>query len=454
MRQVDRTTRKGQVTSIPAPVGGLNALDALANMPATDAVAMTNYFPQPSSVSLRNGYTQNTTGFGAWVESLMPYTSPTAKKLFAASGTSFYDATAAGAVGGAVVTSLTNARWQSVNYTNSAHSWLYCVNGVDSPQLYNGSTWQAVTGISSPIAITGVTTSTLIDVCSFKSRLWFIQANTTLAWYLPTSAVGGAAVSFDFGNLFLLGGYLVTMVGVSISDAGGVDDYAAFISSEGEILLYRGTDPAQTSTWALVGRFNIGRPVGQRCTMRYGSDVIVICADGFYPISKALLTNRNELQDSLSYKILNLINNDVQSYSGNFGWQPILYPTGNKVIINVPQKENSIQYQYVMNTVTSAWCKFTGWNAACFAILADKLYFGGKTYVALADTGTSDNGGTITGDCTQAFNYFGNPGVQKRFTMVRPVLQVTGSVSPAIALEVDYSSVYPNTTATYSNGVN
>jgi hypothetical protein len=50
---------------------------------------------------------------------------------------------------------------------------LYAANGVDKPHLYNGSTWTAIDGASTP-AITGVTTTTFLPTL-FKNRMWFIQ---------------------------------------------------------------------------------------------------------------------------------------------------------------------------------------------------------------------------------------------------------------------------------------
>ena len=52
-RQVQGTTAR--VASIPAPVGGWNARDSLANMAPTDAVVLENMFPNVSNVVLRGG---------------------------------------------------------------------------------------------------------------------------------------------------------------------------------------------------------------------------------------------------------------------------------------------------------------------------------------------------------------------------------------------------------------
>ncbi len=110
--------------SLPAPVGGWNARDAVANMKETDAVVLDNYFPTASDVMGRKGFANHMTGFSAPVESLLNYTTTT-EKLFACAGTAIYDATAAGAVATAVVTGLTNSRWQHVNITTAGENFVF-----------------------------------------------------------------------------------------------------------------------------------------------------------------------------------------------------------------------------------------------------------------------------------------------------------------------------------------
>ena len=450
-----KPTAKTVVT--PAPIGGLNARDALAAMPPNDAVTMDNFFPSTTSVNLRNGYLKWSTGLPADVETLLPYRSATVNRGFAVSGTAIYDITAGGAVAAPVVTGLTNARWQYVNYGTTGGQYIYAVNGVDSPQLYNGTAWQAVTGASAPIAITGVTTSTFIHVNSYKNRLFFIPVNSLTFWYLGVNTLGGAASQIDLTPLFKLGGYLMAMATWTIDNAAGVNEYAVFISSEGEVAMYSGSDPSSSTDWLLKGMFRIGRPIGRRCFTRVGSDIVFITADGFYPLSKALLTDRSQLRDAISDKIVNLVTGDVQNYADHFGWEAILYPIGNKLLINVPQIEGDTQYQYVMNCITGAWCRFTNWDANCFALLGDSLYFGGNlgatansAYVAKCDYGTSDNGAYIFGECKTAFQYFGDPGIQKQFKMARPVFQTAGIMRAALAMDVDYADIYPTATPTFS----
>src|SRR5260221_26108 len=102
--------------SIPAPVKGLNARDAIADMDPTYALSLDNYNCTPTTVDVRNGSLNWATGLGAWVETVMHYNSATTTKQFGVAGTNLYETTSGGAVGAAKVTGLSNARFQWVNF--------------------------------------------------------------------------------------------------------------------------------------------------------------------------------------------------------------------------------------------------------------------------------------------------------------------------------------------------
>lgn len=451
-RKQPNRSQKAQPVSVPAPIGGLNAKDALANMPPEDAVQLENWFPEPSDCKVRNGSVSWATGIADpnWVETLMAYYAPTgAGKLFGIAEGELYDVTASGAVGAAIVSGMANSRHQHCMFSNAGSNYLYAVNGSDPLLLYNGTTWYQVTSISATFSITGVDPSTFIHVNTYKSRMFFIPKNSTGFWYLPVLNVSGAASFFDLGPLMLMGGYLMAMCTWSIDDASGLQEYATFITSQGEVFVYQGNDPNFASSWGLAYKFRMGRPVGRRCFEKIGSDVVIIGADGAVPLSVALSGDREQQKNAITYKIVNLINNDIQAYSGNFGWQPILYSMGNKLIINVPQTENDVAYQYVMNTVTGAWCKFTGWNAACFEVFNDVLYYGGNGTVYKADIGLDDDGAAIIALAQPAFNYFGSH-QQKIFNMVRPIFTSTGTISAALGLCVNFGTTFPTSNPSFS----
>jgi hypothetical protein len=433
---VQRTA--AQVASIPAPIGGWNARDSLANMEVTDAVQLTNMFPTVSSVNLRGGYRPHATGITGQVESLFNYSGGNTEKLFAVAGGKIYNVTASGAVGAAVVSGLSNSRWEYVNVSTTGGSYLYAANGVDAPLLYDGTNWTAITAVSTP-AITGVTTTTLDDVTLFKNRLWFIQKNTLKAWYLPTSSVGGAAEQLDLSSICRFGGYLVS-VGTWTIDAGyGADDNLVFVTSNGEIVAYRGTDPASASTWTLIGVWKLGTPIGKRCMFKYSGDLLILTLDGLYPLASAVQSSRLDPRIALSDKIQGAFAEATRTYQDNFGWQIIYNAKNNALFVNVPVAEGSQQQQYVMNNITKSWCNFTNWNANCWEIFNDDPYFGGDGFVAKAwTTDYQDDEANIQTLTLQAFNYYGSRGVKKYFTRARPSIFTNGTATIFVGMNIDF----------------
>jgi hypothetical protein len=433
-----------QTKSVPAPVGGLNAISSQALMPPTDALVLENWFPQPGWIEIRNGYSNQATGFPSWVETILSYRAPGNNHIFGISNGNIYDATAGGAVGAAVVSGLSSSRFEYTQIATPAGAFLYAMNATDSPQLFNGTTWQAVTNVSAPIAITGVTTSLLRNPWVWKNRLWAIEDQSFHAWYLPVQSIGGAMQKLDLSTYFALGGQLQCGFTVSITDASSMDDYIGFLSSEGELLVFRGTDPAFAASFYLAGRFKLAPPVGRRPFFRYAGDTIVIGSDGFSRISAALLAERDDPTKTLSYEVLKLVLDDVKAFNANFGWQGAVHAAGNKLLINVPQVQDSLSYQYVMNLGTQKWCKFTGWNAACIEVIANNFYFGGNGFLALADTTMADNGNAITAKVKPAYNYFDAEGQEKWFKMVRPIYQSNGVPNVSVFINTDFQDVPPS----------
>lgn len=433
-----------RVASLPAPVGGWNARDSIANMQPTDAVSMVNMFPTVSNVVLRGGATNHATGMTGQVQTVMVYNGGTTSKMFAVVGApsmSIYDATSAGAVGAAVVSSLTNAYWEYINVTTSGGNYLYAVNGADAPRLYNGTTWTAITGVSTP-AITGVTTTTLSNITLFKNRVWFIQKDTLKAWYLPTSSVGGAAQVLDLSAIAKHGGTLVDIDTWTIDAGYGVDDNLVFVTSKGEVIVYRGTDPASDATWALAGVWKLGAPVGARCMLKWAGDLLILTQDGLMPMAQSLQSSRLDPRIALSNKIQGAISSAITTYGGGptaTGWQIVYSPKNDAVWINVPVSSERHE-QYVMNTITTSWCQFQGWPANCWEIFNDEPYYGGNGVVVKAwDATYADGDANIDANIFQAFSYFDSPGVKKYFTRARPNIFTDSTPSVFVGMNVDFN---------------
>jgi hypothetical protein len=429
----------GAITKrIQAPVKGWNARDGLGGMKSVYAPIMDNIIPDTGRVRLRQGCEEFCSGMGSGaVESLIPYYSGTSSKLLACANDAIYEISTGTA--SSLATGLTSNRWQSVNF----NGYVIMVNGADTPRKYDGST-------SSTTSITGLTSSTLVSVNEYRGRLYFIQKDTLSAWYLGAGSISGAATQINLATLCKLGGTLTCMVTWTRDGGSGPDDLAVFITSMGEVLIYSGDNPA--TPWALVGRFYIAPPIGRRAAFPIGGDVVVITVDGFVRLSSSLPAARTEILPEFSNLISGAVNDATSKYKDIFGWEAVLYPQGRMGLFNVPIIANNTMHQYVYITHTQSWCRFTGWNANCFVVFNEELYYGGTAgSVFLADTGTSDDGSDIVGDVQQAFSDFGVAD-RKQFLTVRPAIASDGVVTPSVGFNVDYANVAATGTPSSSPG--
>jgi hypothetical protein len=428
--------QSAQTVTVAAPIGGWNARDALGAMDPLDAVTLQNFWPGTNSVILRNGYTKHATGLPAQVQTLMAYSSGTSNKLFAVSDGKIYDATSAGAVGSAAVSGLTNSKFQYVNITTPAASYLMAVNGADKLRTFDGLTWHT-DGDGSPYNITNIDTATVSNITLFKNRIWLTTNDTLKVWYLPVNSIGGAAVALDMTSIFQLGGYIMAGMTWTLDAGYGVDDYLVFITSNGEALVWRLTDPTTPTGISQIGLYKVGAPIGRRCYTKFGGDLLVITQDGVVPMSGALQSSRLDPRVSITNKIQYAMSAAISTYGANFGWSLLYYPKENQLILNVPISEGS-QQQYVMNNITKSWCNFTGWAANCWELHLDDPYFGGNGYVAKAWNSNADDNADIAGFSLQSFQSYGTA-LQKQCKMIRYHLQTDGTPSIFGNVNVDYN---------------
>lgn len=423
--------------SLPPPVGGLNARDALSDMDEMDAVTLDNIFPESNYVAVRRGHTEHRNGMGT-IRTLMTYRASTGSDvLFASTGTTIYEVTAAGSAGTVAASGFSSGDWQWINFETPGGQFIYAVNGADNPQIYDGSAWSAASASG-----TGLTVSSLINVTQHKERLWFVENQSRNLWYFPVATVAGALTKFPMGSVFKRGGFIVACASFS-HDAGlGPDDFFSIITSEGEVAVYAGTDPSSASTWALVGLYDTGKPVGRRCYEEVNGDLVIITTDGAISMQKMVKYDRTQIDRSaVTAKINNLFNDLIATYSSLFGWQAMTYPERRYLVINVPTQENGNAVQLVMNTITGAWCRFTGMAAICWGTANGNIYFGaGDGSVYQADTTFADQGGIIFGTMQGAYNYLGQRGTNKLWTAIRPIITSNGSPGFGIALNVDFGS--------------
>jgi hypothetical protein len=200
----------------------------------------------------------------------------------------------------------------------------------------------------------------------------------------------------------------------------------------------------------LAGIWKLGAPIGNRCLLKYAGDLLLLTYDGLMPLAQSLQSSRLDPRVALSNKIQGAITAATVSYGASFGWQVVYSAKNNAVWVNVPVATGQ-QEQYVMNTITTSWCKFKGWGAFCWEIFNENPYFGGSGFVGKAwDDGYTDGTANITGNCLQAFNYFGSRGVKKYFTRARPSLFTNGQPQIQLGMNIDFDTLDTSAALSYS----
>ena len=507
--------RTAVTASLPAPIGGWNARDSLAEMQPLDAVQMVNFFPTPTDVTLRSGYTKSSTGITGKVLSLLNYSSPTGNTLFGATTSTIYNVSTSTA--SVSLTGNTSGQWVQTSITTAGGSFMPAVNGQDPMIVYDGTRWSRsattstaqtissitrggtgnltatmttavahglVTGNTITVAgavpaefngiyrvtVTGLTTLTYTmatapsgnastvgtytvryfitgensenfeTVNLFKERLYFVIKDSLDFCYLPVDSINGAVTKFPLGGIFKNGGYLQAM-GTWTIDAGyGVDDLAAFVTSNGEVAVYKGSDPSDPNDWALVGIWTIGQTFNRKCMFKFGGDLLVLTEGGLVPLSAGLQSTRLDPRVNITDKIFFAISQATSLYSTIYGWQINYYPKQNMLILNVPALSGT--EQYVMHNITKSWARFTNISANCWELSGDDMYFGGDGFVGKFYDTNADAGANISGFAQQAYSYFESRGQQKRFTMVRPILQTDNGVPTVLCgISTDFETV-------------
>lgn len=414
---------------VVSPVGGWNTRDPLSAMQPTDAIILDNWLPGTGSVFTRPGYSEHTTGFDSNVETIMAFDDGANQAQFAASGTKIYSwSTTSGGTGTEAVTGLSNARWQHVNFNAN----LICVNGADTPRYYNNASgWQTtnITGGSTPANFNGINV--------FKNRIYYWDTTSQSFWYSnAVNTFQGTFDEFPLNRVSQTGGSIVAMGNITNDGGDGSDDLACFIMSTGEVIIYDGDNPGNASSWALIGRYRIPRPINSpRCVVRYGGDLRVQTEADIISVQETIRLNGFNQNPS---KITGAQEDAADLYKSNFGWASIAYPASNLLIYNVPISTNSKYHQYVQNVVTGAYCRFTNINARCFGEVQGKLYIGGNQKIHLFDGGAlTDDGSDIVATGQPAYTAFNIPN-DKRFINARLVYNSAADLNVSFGVGVDY----------------
>lgn len=448
-----------QVAALVAPTSGLNYRDPFIMLGEKDALVLDNFIANPTGCVLREGYQKHATGLGAPIGTILPYLSqsPIDDKLFAAAGGGIYDVTSqVEDPTPDVTTSSSDGVWSSIMFNGPNQNFLCMTSPSAGYWTYDTATgWQNRTS-----ALTGFTGAHGC-IAAWKNRLFIVAEGTAKAYYLPVNSIQGAASELDLGPLLKHGGSVVAVTNWTLNAGLDIDDYLVFFGSQGDVIVYQGTDPDDASTFALKGIWYMGRPpVGNRFFHEYGGELFVLTELGLIPLTKMVNGEVANQYSVLSARIQPRLSPLLTLLLDNPTWEVKLSENSDILMIMPPRDQNGFT-QYVMFIQTGAWSTFSNMPINTMSTFNGQMYFGddvGNVYKGLY--GNYDNveidgteGDPVSGQVQGGFMGFGAPANLKMFNMARPILisEQPPAVQAQINVEYTFNPIYSSPTYIDSN---
>ena len=448
MRRPAKQRARSTITSLQPPIKGLMVGQPPGGSDPLGAEVIENGIPTTRGVRVRGGLRRDATVGSSPVRSMFAYRTDGVEALFAATTSSVFDVSALDpdTAPTADITGQTAGYYAAQQIGTAGGEYLYIVNGADNAQLFDGSTWTEIDGVSTP-AVTGVSTSALSHVWLYRSRLFFVQGGTMTAWYLPVDAIGGAALDIGLAGIFQRGGALLFGATWSLDSGDGLDDKCVFVSTEGEVAIYEGADPSDAAAWGLVGRYDVAKPLGINASMQAGGDLLIATVEGIVPLSQITAKDPAALALSAVTRPIEPLWNRLMAEASD-PIEIVKWADRGIGAVTLPEGDRML----TVNLQTGAWAAQTGWVANCAETYNGQLYIGRSDgSICAVDENGSDDGAPYTMRLCWAFNDLGNPAAYKRAQMVRASFLAAEDVAFRAGIATDYTATFstaPEATST------
>lgn len=373
--------------TIPAPIRGIIEIENWSYTKPGAAIILDNWFPTQKGLRLRGGSER-------WVKlpdpvevvrSGLEYVSGSNNRMFAATNTRLFDVSFADTA--TLITgigTITNGNFTGTQFANAGGDYLLAVNDVgDYVRRYDGTNWTylnagQIEGTTNPGLPAAVATGGgLTHVWNYRNRLFFVQGGTMNAYCLPVNAIQGALIYIPLAGAAKRGGSLLFGASFSVDAGDGIDDKCVFVTDQGEVLIFTGTDPTSVDNWRQEGRYDISKPLGKNGHQQLGGDILIATIDGIVPLSAAIRKDVTALSlSAISYNIEPTWMREFKTKTA-YPWSLCKWDEGDALFVNFPGgKTHDTKTVGVSNLHTGAWSRYVGWDAMCFMRLRGNLFFG------------------------------------------------------------------------------
>ena len=376
--------------TIPAPTRGIVVSENEAFMRPGAAIVQDNWVPTLRGVKLRGGTTRWCDLHGGIpltdparlpVISAFEYVSGNSQKMFAGQATKLWDVT--NTVPVIVKTGQTSGNYVASQLANLAGYWmLVCNETGDSVLRYDGTTWTTLTTELTGGPVPG-TSQGLSYVCKYRNRYFFIETKSMNMWYLPIDSHQGALTKIPMSGAAQKGGYLVALADWSIDAGDGIDNKLVAITSEGELLVFTGSNPADPNNWRQEGRYHIAPPMGMNAHTQVGGDLLVLTVDGIVPVSQAITKSSGQLDLSMVTLSIRQLWREEAVAKRQHPWTIREWEEYGGIFITTPGGVPGKRYCLAMNNATGAFCRLPGIDAMCWVRMRGDLFFGNQAGIIM-----------------------------------------------------------------------
>jgi hypothetical protein len=435
LRAMNKGRPAARLQHFTAPLKGMSRRSELTSGDPLLASILTNWIVEEDRITVRPGYIKlGQIAANTPVSALIPY-SGDLSKLLAASGGNFYS------TDGTVLSSgYGSDDWAWSSFSNlSTTDYVIMVNGSDGVVSWDGFTFVKET-VTAPTGEPWVDPHRFDKVLSHMNLLWFADSDNLCVYYLPLQQKSGELTLFPLNAMFRRGGRIAAIATWTVDGGMGLDDAICFFTTNGEVAIYSGTDPA--TDFQKIGTFRFDSPMSKNSVINFGGDLYVMISTGFVPMTTMVRAEQEQLGKSdigvmKEFGDLSRVNKD------EFGWQVMLNHHTNHAICNIPLGNGQYE-QMVRRMPGQVWSKWLDVPSRCWCWAADNMYFAddkGGIYLG-GDQYLNDNGAAITADVRFAWSGFKSVS-KKQFKMMRLYTITDGLPRPFMDMETDYDNTSP-----------
>lgn len=344
--------------------------------------------------------------------------------------------------------------WVSTQFSNSAGGWICAVNG--SKHIYLADAAELRKDGEGGIPVLSVSDTTefpevpnLSHILNYKGRLYFAAKGTLDLAYLAPRAVSGELSLFAVGQNCSRGGSIAGLGNWTVDAGTNIEDYMLVMTTEGELLIYRGIDPASDIT--LAGVYQLAKPLGLSPFVSFGSDTLILTIAGVISLKAVLNGTVYEKDVYMTNGFKFVLQEHIKLTASNPKWRMYSIPAEGLLVINAPLFGVEGKYiQYVFDSLTQQWATYSGLDVSDMLVTTGGVYgLAGQKFIAMF-SGYSDDGEHISFKLLTSFSAFNSPANRKRISLGRPRYEAVDLQDIHLSYPVDMDASQPTNTIDYS----